>query len=298
MHYERFLLISNEWHFKMIFNLFIIPQLLWLFSSAPSSAKAQDVWSPKASGRLTWQWQLQGDIDTKFNVDMYDIDLFNVDESVIQALHDDGRIVVCYFSAGTYEFFRDDWSEFFDFVEQDVLYTGNEPPFVGTLGDFPDERWLDIRRIDLLEPIMKSRLALAASKGCDAVEPDNMDAYQNEQETGISILAEEQLAYNKFIADEAHAVGLSVGLKNDLDQLEDLVDFYDFAVNEQCFEFDECDAYSAFTDRDKAVFGVEYSGCFPCYCPEAQKANLSWMHKKLDLGVWRKGCDDFKQLAL
>jgi hypothetical protein len=163
---------------------------------------------------------------------MYDIDLVNVDESVIQELHDDGRIVVCYFSAGTYEAFRDDWSEFFDFIEPGVPYTGNEPPFAGTLGDFPDERWLDIRRIDLLEPIMKRRLALAASKGCDAVEPDNMDAYQNEQETGITILPEEQLAYNKFIADEAHAVGLSVGLKNDLGQLEDLVDFYDFAVNQ------------------------------------------------------------------
>jgi hypothetical protein len=104
--------------------------LLLILVSTPSLVLTRaEVWSPKASDRLTWQWQLTGDIDTKFNVDMYDIDLVNVDESVIQALHDDGRVVVCYFSAGTYESFRDDWADFFDFIEKDVPYEGDEPPF-------------------------------------------------------------------------------------------------------------------------------------------------------------------------
>jgi Glycoside-hydrolase family GH114 len=81
-----------------------------------------------------------------------------------------------------------------------------------------------------------------------------------------------------------------VGLKNDLDQLEDLVDYYDWALSEQCFEFNECDRYSVFTDKDKAVFGVEYAGRFRRYCAKARKAKLSWMHKKLDLGVYRQAC--------
>jgi hypothetical protein len=51
---------------------------------------------------------------------------------------------------------------------------------------------------------------------------------------------------------------LSVGLKNDLDQLEDLVDWFDWALNEECASFNECGRLTTFTDADKAVFHVEY----------------------------------------
>jgi hypothetical protein len=133
------------------------------------------LWRPKSTDKLTWQWQLQGTIDTSFNVDMYDIDLFDTSASTIKKLKDAGRTVVCYFSAGTYEGWREDWQQKFDFINGDT-YNGNQAPFAGKMDDW-DERWLDIRRIDLLEPIMRGRLELAVSKGCDAVEPDNVDAY-------------------------------------------------------------------------------------------------------------------------
>jgi Glycoside-hydrolase family GH114 len=100
----------------------------------------------------------------------------------------------------------------------------------------------------------------------------------------ISTLPEEQLAYNEFITNEAHALGLSVGLKNDLNQLENLVDFYGWALNDQCFEFNECDRYSVFTDQDKAVFGIEYSSCFPCYCLKTGASVMGTIHV-LDRGV-------------
>jgi hypothetical protein len=250
-----------------------------------------DRWSPKASEGLTWQWQLQGQIKASKRVDMYDIDLFDAPQEVIDKLHRDGRIVVCYFSAGSYEGWREDWAQFFDFIEEDKAYEGDEPPFAGKMDGW-DERWLDIREIALLTPIMQSRMALAASKGCDAVEPDNMDAYSNSGETGLELTYGDQIAFNKFIAAEAHAAGLSIGLKNDLDQLEDLVDYFDWALNEQCFEYDECDLYSVFTDVDKAVFGVEYHGCLCNFCAKARCSNLSWMKKKLSLRSWRRGCDD------
>ena len=262
--------------------------------SVEREVSAANWWSPKATDHLSWQWQLQGRIRTRFHVDMYDVDLFDTSQSVIDELHGDGRVVVCYFSAGTYESWRGDWAEFFDFIQSGVSYEGGELPFAGKMDEW-DERWLDIREIDLLAPIMKSRLALAASKKCDAVEPDNMDAFTNEGETGIPISYEEQLAYNQFISTEAHAVGLSVGLKNDLDQLEDLVDHYDWALNEQCFEFkeyDECDRYKVFTDQNKAVFGVEYKGWICKFCAKARAADLSWLKKKYRLGAYRRGCDD------
>jgi hypothetical protein len=262
---------------------------------------ATTIWSPKASERLTWQWQLQGEIDLAVtggivrnyaSIDMFDIDLFDVPETVIEELHAQGKIVVCYFSAGTYEAWRPDWAIYFDFLETDVSYEGSEPPFAGKLNKW-DERWLDIRELDLLQPIMTARMELAASKGCDAVEPDNVDAYQNGDETGIPLTTDDQLVYNKWIADTAHGLGLAVGLKNDLDQLADLVNDFDFAVNEQCFQYDECDAYTdTFVAADKAVFGVEYSGSVCAFCPKAEALQLSWMKKRLDLRAYRQGCDD------
>jgi Glycoside-hydrolase family GH114 len=174
-----------------------------------------------------------------------------------------------------------------------VDYQGSELPFAGRLEDW-NERWLDIRELDLLQPIMKARLELAASKQCDGVEPDNMDAYINGDETGISLAPEDQLTYNKWIAQTAHSLGLSVGLKNDLGQLRELIDDFDFAVNEQCFEYDECSSYSgSFIAADKAVFGVEYGGSICRFCPEAESLQLSWMKKKLLLGSYRRGCTDF-----
>ena len=105
---------------------------------------------------------------------MYDIDLFDNTAEQIQALKDDGRIVVCYFSAGTFEGWRPDWQQYFPFITSET-YSGNQLPFAGKMADW-DERWLDIREIGLLTPIMRARLQLAKEKGCDAVEPDNMDA--------------------------------------------------------------------------------------------------------------------------
>jgi hypothetical protein len=259
----------------------------------PPPGPVNDWWQPKASDRLTWQWQIQGKLDTSFNVDMYDIDLFDTTPAQIQALKDEGRIVVCYFSAGTYEGWRGDWKVHFPVVGEDS-YSGNEKPFAGNMADW-DERWLDIREIDLLAPIMRGRLQLAKDNGCDAVEPDNVDAYTNGDETLLALTGSDQLKYNRWLADEAHAVGLSIGLKNDVDQLEDLVDDFDWALNEQCFSYDECQGYvDHFVAQGKAVFGVEYSGSLQSFCPFANGNGLSWLKKRLSLKAWRKGCEDYE----
>lgn len=258
----------------------------------PPPGPVNDWWQPKSSDRLTWQWQIQGTLDTSFNVDMYDVDLFDTTPAQIQALKEDGRIVVCYFSAGTYEGWRNDWKVHFTFVGNDS-YSGKAKPFAGNMADW-DERWLDIREIDLLAPIMRGRLQLAKDNGCDAVEPDNMDAYTNRVETKIDLTANDQLVYNKWLANEAHSLGLSIGLKNDVDQLEDLVDHFDWALNEECFSYDECQGYvDHFVAQDKAVFGVEYSGSLQSFCPFANGNGLSWLKKRLSLEAWRKGCEDY-----
>jgi len=256
-----------------------------------SSAGGGDWWRPSPAEDLTWQWQINGKLDTGLDVDMYDVDLFDTSATSIAELKASGKTVICYFSAGTYEGWRDDWQQFFSFISNEE-YSGDKPPFAGNMADW-DERWLDIRRIDLLAPIMRSRMALAASKGCDGVEPDNMDAYTNGSETELNLTYSDQLTYNRWIAEQAHLAGLSVGLKNDVEQLEDLVDDFDWALNEQCFQYNECEGYSVFTSSGKAVFGVEYKGNAGNFCPKANSMGLSWLKKRLALDSWRIGCEGY-----
>ena len=192
---------------------------------------------------VTWQWQLKGKVNTGYPVEIYDIDLFDSSELLIDSIQSSGSKAICYFSAGSYEKWRPDVSEF---SEADL---GETPE------GWEDEKWLDIRSANVRR-IMQKRLDLAKQKGCDGVEPDNMDGYDND--SGFDLSATDQLAFNRFIADEAHKRGLSVGLKNDLDQVKQLVEYFDFSVNEQCHEFDECGQLSPFIKSGKPVLNAEY----------------------------------------
>jgi len=233
----------------------------------------------------SWQWQLTGNINTSYDVDMYDIDLFDTEQSVIDTLHSNGKKVICYFSGGSYESWRDDSSAF----GAEIL--GND------LDGWEDEKWLDIRS-EQLKPIMQARLDLAQQKHCDGVEPDNMDGYTND--SGFALSASDQLAYNKFIANEARKRGLSVGLKNDLIQIETLEPFFDFVVNEQCHSYSECYYMKPFTDASKPVFNAEYeqkyvdnsNGVRDDLCSDSRALKFKTLVLPLDLDdSFRYSCD-------
>lgn len=237
------------------------------------------VWRP-APG-TSWQWQLTGTVDTSFDVDMYDIDPFNTDDipnpsSLIDELHKDGRKVICYFSAGSWEEWRDDADQYPEKAKGDEL------------DGWEDEKWLDIRQLDVLGPLIDARLDRAVSWGCDGVEPDNVDAYSNE--SGFPLTENDQLRFNRWLAEHAHARGLSVGLKNDLDQVSQLVDDFDWALNEQCFEYEECDMLLPFVQSGKAVFGVEYELDTDEFCDDANEMNFDWLKKNYDLDAERESC--------
>ncbi|CAF4065082.1 unnamed protein product [Rotaria sp. Silwood2] len=108
------------------------------------------------------------------------------------------------------------------------------------------EWWLDIRRLDILGPIMAARLDLAKVKGCDGVEPDNVDVYTQIDGGGFRVTYQDQITYNTWLAREAHARDLSIGLKNDVDQVGHLASHFDWALNEECFAYNECDTLQPF----------------------------------------------------
>ena len=120
------------------------------------------------------------------------------------------------------------------------------------------------------------------------IEPDNVDGYSNN--SGFPLTAQDQLAYNTFLANAAHARGLSVGLKNDLDQVTALQPLFDWALNEQCFQYAECDMLIPFATAGKAVFQAEYEGATSAFCPQAKAMRFSAMLKHLLLDAFREAC--------
>lgn len=229
----------------------------------------------------TWQWQLQGEVNTSYDVDVYDIDLFDTAAQTVTELHTAGRIVVCYFSAGSYEPWRPDADRF---SEADL----GEP-----LDGFEEELWLDIRS-STVRSVIEARLDRAIVLGCDGVEPDNVTAYLND--SGFDLTDDDQLDFNRFVARAARGRGLLIGLKNDLEQIAELVDEFDFAVNEQCHEFDECDLNEPFLDAGKPVFNAEYADEYVIdagsLCVTAASEGLRTLVLPLDLDdSFRIACD-------
>ncbi|MEU3352990.1 endo alpha-1,4 polygalactosaminidase [Streptomyces sp. NPDC037389] len=242
--------------------------------SAPGSPPAAARWQPRPGTR--WQWQLDGKADTSVDAPVYDIDGFENSAETVAQLHSSGRKAICYINAGAWEDFRPDQGKF----PKNLLGNKNK--------GWKGEKWFDIRRLDTLRPLMAARMDMCRQKGFDAVEPDLTEGFRNS--TGFPLTADHQLAFNRMLADLAHERGLAIGLKNDLDQIPQLVNVFDFAVNEQCAQYDECEKLTPFVKHNKAVFHVEYELSTGEFCATARRLGLSSMQKKLELDAWRRPC--------
>jgi hypothetical protein len=234
-------------------------------------------WQPEPG--LSWQIQYTGEVDLSLNVDVYNLDLFETSADEIDTLHARGIRVICYLNAGAWEDWRPDSTDF----PEDILgrdYTG-----------WPGERWLDIRQMDVLAPLMTARLGLCAAKGFDGVDPDNLDGYTNA--TGFNLTADDQLTYNRWLAEAAHARGLGIGLKNDPDQVGELVDAFDWATVESCFNEDWCAQVTPFIEAGKPVFAIEYTDnrmTLTDFCDRAAGFSIDALLKQRQLDDWREAC--------
>ena len=257
---------------------------IWLVAGGPAAAKAPEpvpcdpaagpCWDPEPTTE-PWQIQFQGRIDLSVPAAVYDIDV-DSDPALVDAIHAQGDRAICYISAGSWEPFRSDAGEF----RRKLLGR----PIAG----FEEERWLDIRRIGRLRPIMEGRMDECVAKGFDAVDPDNVDGYQNR--TGFPLKAADQLVYNATIANLAHERGMAVGLKNDLGQVGKLLPYFDFQVNEQCFQYRECDRLDRFIAAGKPVYGIEYEVRPSRFCAPALAHGFSTIYKRYSLRAFREVC--------
>lgn len=216
----------------------------------------------------TWYWQLSGSVKTNQNAKVYDIDLEDNSAATFASLKSSGKTVICYFSAGTYENWRSDANQF------PAASKGS------AVEGWAGENWIDVRN-ETVRQIMVKRLELAKSKGCDGVEPDNVDGYDNKN--GLGLTKADQVNYLNFLANEAHKRGLMIGLKNASGLVSSLVTNFDFAVVEECFKYDECGDYAAFAKAGKAVLNAEYTSYSGSTCSQAKSLGFSTVFFNLDL---------------
>ena len=232
-------------------------------------------WQPGL--QVSWQWQLSSvpRRSELLDVRMYDVDAFDTPAALVRAMHRRGITVVCYISAGSWEEWRPDADRF----PEEVL---------GKHFGWPGERLLDIRRLDVLGPIMRDRIAMCARKGFDGIEFDNVDGYQNA--TGFPLTGADQKRYNVWLANQAHRHGLMALLKNDVGQVRALEPYFDGALNEQCHQYDECGRLDRFVEAGKPVFGVEYELALADFCPQANAHDFNFLKKRYALGPFRVAC--------
>ncbi|MGW0820136.1 endo alpha-1,4 polygalactosaminidase [Streptomyces sp. NPDC002845] len=149
-----------------------------------------------------------------------------------------------------------------------------------------DGDW-DEALLDISTPAKRERLAGIVGKwidGCgadgyQAVEADNLDSH--ERSDGL-LTAEHDLAFGKLLVARAHAAGLAIGQKNaaELARQGRRLGF-DFAVAEECGQYDECDAYAdAYDDR---VFVIEYRAAGLASACAAWGDRLSVVLRDLDV---------------
>lgn len=203
----------------------------------------------------------------------------------VDALHDRGGYAICYVDAGSIERYRPDFERFrrWDRSHGGSLL-GN--PFSKR---FPNEYWANVggaaQREFLLE-MMEERTARCEQAGFDAVEYDVVAAHESGRRvTGFAVSARDQLAYNRGLAAIGHDHGLAVGLKNDLSQARQLVDDFDFAINEECAGYDECGLLKPFVAAGKPVFHVEYTLPPRRFCPQGERLGFNSIKKAADYSL-------------
>lgn len=234
--------------------------------------------SPMPMAGADFQWQLTGDLILSVDTAVFDLDMFEADAATIGLLRDRGVYVICYVSVGTVEDWRPDAGAF-------------PPAIVGEEYDgWPGESWLDIRDRQFLPAILEARLDMAAAKGCQGIEPDNLDGY--ESGSGFPMDAADAMTFLRWLADAAHDRGLTIGLKNMPEFAADLAGTFDWVLTEDCAIEGWCGAFEPFLASGKPVFHVLYTDTevdFAGICARSA-TGATYILKNRDLDAWRRTC--------
>lgn len=234
-----------------------------------------------------WQWQLSCSpgvptcikiLGPEEQIRFYDIDWEDNSKKTVRKIHNSGARAIAYISAGTWENYRSDKGDF----PQSVIGKRYD--------EWPDEYWLDVRRVDVLLPIMRERMKVCKRKGFDGVQFDNLDGFQ--QSTGFPLTRKDYLKYAARLSNIAHKLGLSCAWENAVELRTGLFPYMDWFLMEECSVYGECSAAKTFTSAGKFVGGVEYTVDVNSmdFCNKYAEYDISGMLKRMNLGTYRKPC--------
>ena len=142
---------------------------------------------------------------------------------------------------------------------------------------WPDEYLLDTAQRGPLTARIDALLARCDDAGFDAVELDNLDSWTR---SGGRLERRDTLTIARGAVAAAHARGLAVGQKNtpDLTAAEIARTGFDFAIAEECHEFDECAAYTArYGDQ---VIDIEYGGTLADICADPDRPVMTLLRDR------------------
>jgi hypothetical protein len=204
----------------------------------------------------------------------------------VKALHEAGGYAICYVDAGGIENYRPDYPRFVRWHRNHGKSLLGKP----FSKRFPEERWANVggaKQRRFLVRMMARRVGKCERAGFDAVEFDVVDAWAAPRRvTGWRVSYSDQLKYNRALARVAHRHDLAAGLKNDLEQVTDLVGDFEFAINEECFGFEECDLLAPFVDAGKPVFHIEYEIPPAEFCAETEGMGFNSIKKGRNFSLY------------
>jgi len=266
---------------------------------APAAAAATYRLPP--TGQDQWYWEISpgsnglaglpsvsGAYPSPGSANMWDTDMFadsNTDggvptgpSPVVQALHATGKYSICYIEAGAQQAEPDSSS----FAPTD--YTNGSNPQTTEMQGWPGEYWYDIRGFANyaagdpstltgaavnIAAGLANRIDDCAVEGQDAIEPDDLDGYDNPSQTGAAgggwgLTQADSAGFERWLAYTAHSDGLAIFQKNDPANASVDEPLFDGMIIEECnFYNDPCagsggDA-TAYLAAGKPVLNAEYT---------------------------------------
>lgn len=237
-------------------------------------------WQPAAGETFDIRLQSpEGAINPR--VQVIELDVHDADTSLVRELESVGVRTICYFSVGTWEEWRPDADQF-------------PPAVIGNAwNEWPGERYLDTRAIDVLMPIFEHRLDLCVDKGFSGVDPDNIDSWW--AETGFPLNQSDNTRLIDRLIDAAHERGLAIGQKNAPELAPAWADRFDFAMTEDCAADSWCDGMQPFLNLGRPVYAIEYTDRtthdrFQNVCEQDHPAGISFVYKHRELDAWSEFC--------
>lgn len=220
---STFALTTSAWASPVAYDIQADPSVL---ATCPGTAPSPTYFKPTVADTFLYDIEttaisvpsVKSNKGVVVNPSVYIVDLFSTPTEQIAKYKQAGKHVVCYFSAGSWESGRPDSKTF---SPECYCGKGEKADANGVCKsdknqlDGWDEWWLDLHNPTCLaqvQAIQKQRIALARSKGCDGIDPDNVDAYDNGNPHGITM--GDSVSYVKWLASTAHSMGLASGLKN------------------------------------------------------------------------------------